>query len=659
MIALPIIIHFLNKRNVFNHEFSTLKFFKIIDKSSIQKVRIIQIILLIIRTIIIFLIIMMILRPTIKGVFNRENLNQSTLHAIIFDNSFSNQRSNEKFNYAVLNVLEQIPEKGELLWINSIGGIKYAGMKNSLPLNNFPFEFTYNTSNISESIRLALSYGENQYSSIELYIFTDGDVINFKDLLENFENIDGINIYMIISDKIENNLAITNVDIEYEIIIPNHPLEVYINIKNNGARDVENVLMQFIVNDMAVGHQTISLKASQEKDVKFEIALPYSGLHQARVELEVDDREEDNMYFFNLHIPEKRKIALVSKEKGYFFYIKKALESLNKNNESFTSSYYNSIHEMSFSAEQHDVIFIDGYNILELSKDSKLEEYLYNGGHIIIMPSQIRLDDNLSSFKSLYPLLDLHYDRISLVDIADESFQMLDLSNINDSTLGKLFLSTFGKDRNIKLFKYLSLPSSPAFTLLQSKEGLAIWNRHQIHSGILDVIGFNLNLNWTNFPLKGTFLPYINFLIYSKNSKDNINLKVDDNIYIYQNTNGYDRVYHISPDGAKNILSNDKNNIYKTDILKIPGYHTIFIQDSIILSSAVNISKDELVSAILPYTDMKNRSLKNIYVLSINDDIGKGIQYAQIGIEIWRYILYLIAILLIIEMLISNGIRKS
>ena len=194
---------------------------------------------------------------------------------------------------------------------------------------------------------------------------------------------------------------------------------------------------------------------------------------------------------------------------------------------------------------------------------------------------------------------------------------------------------------------------------MQSKEGLAIWNRHQIHSGILDVIGFNLNLNWTNFPLKGTFLPYINFLIYSKNSKDNINLKVDDNIYIYQNTNGYDRVYHISPDGAKNILSNDKNNIYKTDILKIPGYHTIFIQDSIILSSAVNISKDELVSAILPYTDMKNRSLKNIYVLSINDDIGKGIQYAQIGIEIWRYILYLIAILLIVEMLISNGIRKS
>ena len=162
---------------------------------------------------------MMILRPTVKGLFNRENLNQSTLHAIIFDNSFSNKKSNEKFNYAVLNVLEQIPEKGELLWINSIGGIKYAGMKNNLPLNNFPFEFTYNTSNISESIRLALSYGENQYSSIELYIFTDGDVINFKDLLENFENIDGINIYMIISDKIENNLAITNVDIEDEKVV--------------------------------------------------------------------------------------------------------------------------------------------------------------------------------------------------------------------------------------------------------------------------------------------------------------------------------------------------------------------------------------------------------------------------------------------------------
>ena len=68
-VLLPFIIHLLNKRNVKTVEFSSIRFLKLIEKDSINKLKLIQLLLLIIRTLIVFLIIIMLSRPVIKGLF--------------------------------------------------------------------------------------------------------------------------------------------------------------------------------------------------------------------------------------------------------------------------------------------------------------------------------------------------------------------------------------------------------------------------------------------------------------------------------------------------------------------------------------------------------------------------------------------------------------
>ena len=51
---------------------------------------------------------------------------------------------------------------------------------------------------------------------------------------------------------------------------------------------------------------------------------------------------------------------------------------------------------------------------------------------------------------------------------------------------------------------------------------------------------------------------------------------------------------------------------------------------------------------------MKKKAPSNMHVISMEDDIQNTIKQARIGIELWRYILYSVIILLVFEMLISN-----
>ena len=71
--AIPIIIHLLNRRNVLTINFSSIRFLKILEKESIRKLQLLQILLMFLRAIIILFLVLMITRPIVKGVFNRQN----------------------------------------------------------------------------------------------------------------------------------------------------------------------------------------------------------------------------------------------------------------------------------------------------------------------------------------------------------------------------------------------------------------------------------------------------------------------------------------------------------------------------------------------------------------------------------------------------------
>ena len=176
--AIPLIIHLLNRRNLITIDFSTLRFLKLLEKESIRKLQILQILLLILRTIIILCIVMMISRPVINGIFNLQNSGESALHAIVLDDSFSMAGSRDHVQNTVRKILNQIPDKNQLIWINTNSGLQFKGLREDIP----PIESLVKSSFLGESLINSLNIlavnSEGKFTSKELYILTDGQYLS-------------------------------------------------------------------------------------------------------------------------------------------------------------------------------------------------------------------------------------------------------------------------------------------------------------------------------------------------------------------------------------------------------------------------------------------------------------------------------------------------
>ena len=77
-----------------------------------------------------------------------------------------------------------------------------------------------------------------------------------------------------------------------------------------------------------------------------------------------------------------------------------------------------------------------------------------------------------------------------------------------------------------------------------------------------------------------------------------------------------------------------------------------------IVKTAVNINSSELQSQLINIKDIKRSIPENIEVITMEEDILAKIQEARIGVELWRYFLYGVILLLIFEMILSNAKKQ-
>ena len=196
--------------------------------------------------------------------------------------------------------------------------------------------------------------------------------------------------------------------------------------------------------------------------------------------------------------------------------------------------------------------------------------------------------------------------------------------------------------------------------VIQLNDGSSIWNRYLIQTGVVDIFGFAINLKWTNFPIKGSFLPFIHYLLYSNSTNtDNLFNRTGEEFKHTPSEYYMNTIYHLQPNGKKYILIPDKNNTLTVDVLSQPGYHELESDNHTIYKTAVNIAKDELQSHTLDINDTRNHLPNNINIIPITSDFIPNIEQDRIGTELWRYFLYASILLLILEMILSNAKKHA
>ena len=598
----------------------------------------------------------MMTRPVVGGLFSYwDTDNEALISVIIIDDSFSIHGNNNEYSRLDLiqstysDILNNISDNSQIYITTLSKGELYSGIKAKIPKLSKLFELGFSSPTIDGVLKDIESNFSDESALKELYYITDGQKAQLELALPFNVFLSDWKIFTLILPPIDENLSIISANIDNVILLPNSPLKINVEIRNNGDQKIEKKLIQLFVNNISVAQQLISVNANSLAKFEFITAVPSTGEYACHFKLDNDDRPEDNYFHFKISIPEVLRVGSISTNTENI-YLTHLFESINFKNSIISNSKY-SLSEIQHAINDgNHLLILTGFHLLSQAGPDLLE-FVGNGGHLIVFP------DEADSSSLNLDIFEPSYLNRNLKALAEGNYQTASIATSNSTN--NLFPESFETDP-IKLFKYFTLPQNKN-SILITEDGHSIYSRHFEGNGIIDVFAISPTLTWSNLPVRGYFIPFFHQIFYSQFSESiNINSFIDDEWNIPSKIKeAYKKLTYVSPSNIDyNINISDKAINYEA----IPGIHKLTSTEGHLISfTAMNIPTNELNSSILNSDGLKKYLSSNISIINIGDkNLQDAILESRVGSELWRLILYLMVLLIIIEMIISsNAVRKT
>ena len=651
--SIPLIIHLLNRRKIIRIDFSSIYFLETLKKNSMKRINILQWLLLFMRTLIILMIILMMSRPILQGYYPEISIDpSSSLSIVVIDDSFSmnggnsNESRIEIINKKYNQILDSFDEKTQICIISLSNGILYEGIKSNLLDLSKTISISNQKGDLYKYVNIINKKFDSSIINKEVFIITDGQSNLLKNVLE--EDVKDWTIFFILLNKLNYNLKINHAKIDNEIIVKDKKNDIKVEIENNGFNDISNKIVNIFVNEVNVGFQSVDVKSGEKINISFSTVFTEHGNNIVEVRLSEDDNDSDNNYYINIYIPDEINILSIFNKIGNIKYISNAIDVINKKNNIFK---HDMVHFLDLSygdLDKYDVIVIYDYEIIEFHYNY-FEELFNTDSHLIIMPDE---DNN---YQQLYGILNSDYDGryISLDKDIYEKISYLDFISKSEMQ------SNIESKDFIKVFKYIEGPlNSSSMTSLGNLN--SFWDRIYFEKSKLDLFFSSLHLDWNEFPLKGYFIQFMKELFYANYDNYYNNYYIEEEILLKANSeNDIENLEHKDPYGDISYRMIETDAVYIRSIT-IPGIHEFYNAEELLYLIAVNIHPEELLSNILPSEEINKLLGGKCYFLNLEkDSISKSIIKARQGYEVWRYVLWTLCLLIVVEMLISNAYRKT
>lgn len=680
--AIPVLIHLLNLRKLKNIEFSSLKFLKELQKSKIRKLKIKQILLLVLRTLIIVFLVLAFSRPIIEGSIPGFETYAKSNIAILIDNSISMDISDEFGNRftqarkAAERIIQTMKESDEAIIIemtdpNNSSQKSFNSNKELLKQYLSEVKISNRSASLDNSLRIGvkkLSQAKN--FAKEIFIISDGQKNIFTSSDTIFVNNKNIGTYFIpigVNSKSDfENLSCDSIEIATKFYQIGKTIELNAVIKNHSEKDVKGALISLLFNNQKVAQKTFDIQAKSTKTIPIGAPLQTTGAISATVELENDAFLADNRRHFGFIVPNKPNIAIFGERDDNFFL--RALFSTEDAQNQITASYFgiNEIDRLDLS--KYQCLVINNSNLNENNKQ-RIKEYLSNGGAALFFPDDVTTD----SYKLL--LQDLGINIGSLLSFSEKNpatFTNLDSKH-------SIFEGMFQLANDAVNIKQIE--SAKIFKLLAAKTGIPIietadgyfLTENQFDQGKVLYFAVAPSLNWSNFPLTTLFpalifrsIFYLSSTITSGNQLEignnesilipkkfaaNGNFKIID-----PSGNEFAMQLPLLPTGA--ILATNEWN--ETGVYKVKNSQNEFV--SVV---ALNIPRSESYLDKFNKNDLQEKLKsrleidKNIFVLDDFEKLSLELKRARIGTELWNIMLFLAILCAIAEMIVQKTSKKD
>jgi hypothetical protein len=703
--GIPILLHIFNLRKLKTIEFSTLSFLKELQKTKIRRLKLRQLLLLILRTLLVVLVVFAFSRPTLKGSLPGGLAEQAkTTAVIVFDDSQSMTASDEQGELlhqaknaaiAVINLLKD----GDEVFLLKLSDVPVDGTS-EIPSaqRNFPaIRSAINEikpSSMHRTIEDALRYSvrllaASQNFNKEVYLISDfqsGSLESKKYIVKTDEKLFAptTQFFLVPLGKRElQNVSVESIEIPSTIFEVNRSFAVKAKLVNHGTSNLQNHVVSVYQDGSRVGQKGVDINAGQSVETEFTLVPRHSGFLEGKIELEDDDLEFDNTRFFTVHIPEELHVLLVGSASD-LTYLRLALAT--RITDSSASLKIDQITYDHFSSSQlNNINVVVLSNLRELTHDQSfaLKTYLQNGGGMLFFPGAQTTSNAFNT--AIAAPLGIATAMSSEDNVTSQSansfieFDKVDLrhplfAGMFEETEAKQPAGTTHRQRVLesphinKSFQFVPTPKSRSIITLTN--GYPFLMEERIGSGQALLFSIAANTEWSDFPLKGLFVPLVHrSLAYlAQKSTMERSLVVGEETTIHLRTAVPPKLTVTKPGNLEILinpqqLATEKSIRFSDD--DMPGLYTVASDNLILDKFVVNVDPDE--SNTTP-SDEKHRdtmfkrigiSENSIHTVNQVQEVQRIITESRLGAELWKQFLIAALLIAIIEMFVARDNKRS
>lgn len=671
-VALPFLIHLLNRQKARKVEFSSLTFLKKLQHKKMRRMKLRQWLLLVLRALIIASLVLAFARPTIKTQsILLKGSNIRTTAAIILDNSMSMGVDTEKGQLfqlarkAALDVVQNLQNGDEIVLLSPVPG-KSIHFKKSLYsvakvkeiLHNE--KLTYYPGNMGETIQEAVRILQKAVNpNKELYIISDFQRTNFKKPLKLLQTRPDIRSYIFfLKTSIQPNIGFTGIKLLDQIIEPKRPVKIRASLKNYGNHGTPDRLVQAFLLGKRVAQSSLSLDAHAMRPVIFGVTPETNRFQKGKVEIDDDPLLQDNVAYFTFFMPERVNILLIGSPNETRF-VRLALLPQKKHNTQFKITEVAIWNPAKVSLDDQQVVVLVDPQPLQTIQRDRLQNYLQNGGRLVYIPGE-SMDLKLMNENLLMPLkLPIFRETIGQ---PGQTHSFLSWGSIDFGH--PIFQGMFREKKpaidspHFYLSLKLDLPKNGK-EIIQYRDGSPFLVDVLSGKGHVFLFTSSVNPRWSDWALKPIFAPLIYRTVSYLASMGNLQekpRKVGEPIE-FSVSESDQRMVIVKPDGKEidvKPVFRGMSGFVKFSDTDEPGIYSFFEGRDKKKTWAVNINPIESNLEQLNTREVKKILGKNVWELSLNENFSQKIKESRFGRELTPYFLYLALILLLVEIVLSR-----
>ena len=404
-LAVPIIIHLLNLRKPQTLKFSTIAFFKVLQQSTIRRIRIKKWILLAIRLLAIALLVFGLMRPfmpTAVGLV--ATAGQPRLYLILADNSLSMSQVDVNGPY-----IQQLKD-----FLGTL--VSNAGVRDQFILAPTNGEWTIqgrlDAGRFKEAVDELEPAAKGNYigdrmnaladASVEpgehlpvMFVISDGQSSQFEPMLSRNPSArrgqEPLPVQFIrVGERASSNVGITGLRIVNRILGTGRPVIVEAEVTNFNPDPATNLFLTLEADGQQGGQYTVTLEPGEVRTYLFEVRPERAGYITGRIYMEGDAFTSDDQQFFSVAIPESMPVLYVSEASqksaelgSYLLPVLLAAQESSGRIE-VTEARPGNLPELgSFQA-----VVLDGLREVPEALSTQLTSFVQDGRSLIVLPSE-------------------------------------------------------------------------------------------------------------------------------------------------------------------------------------------------------------------------------------------------------------------------------